>query len=338
MVPDSAGVAVTTAILPRKCPCGARHSHHVCESCNRGGRALQRKARGHTGRERAAVATVDNVCRSPGEPLEPAACVSMEGRVGRDVRHVRVHTDREAGGSARAMDAAGYTVRTHIVCAPNRYAPSRSGGRRLLAHDLTHVVQHDVAPAAHTAAGLAIAPDDSVAEREAESNVTQIDHVSGPRMVAASIASTSPTLMRQAAEEDETGCRYEPIGMRCGRYRCHMDFAHSISGESRERRVTTQEGLSVDVDAMDRARNLYDVKTGYRWWLSNHASLQERISPTRERCVDQSEDQMAVVNRRGRALTWYFNERPVADFFIVRQPLQPPVMYGPIDCDCDSDG
>jgi outer membrane protein OmpA-like peptidoglycan-associated protein len=65
----------------------------------------------------------------------------MEQRFGADFSGVRVHDDARAAESARAVDAHAYTVGSDIVFAPGRYAPGTSGGDRLLAHELAHVVQ-----------------------------------------------------------------------------------------------------------------------------------------------------------------------------------------------------
>jgi hypothetical protein len=54
---------------------------------------------------------------------------------------VRVHSDPRAAESAQAVNALAYTVGSHIVFGPGQYAPGTSTGRRLLAHELTHVAQ-----------------------------------------------------------------------------------------------------------------------------------------------------------------------------------------------------
>jgi hypothetical protein len=58
-----------------------------------------------------------------------------------DFSRVRLHTDAQAAESARAVNALAYTVGSDIVFASGQYAPSTASGRRLLAHELAHVVQ-----------------------------------------------------------------------------------------------------------------------------------------------------------------------------------------------------
>jgi hypothetical protein len=78
---------------------------------------------------------------SPGQPLSASTRAFFEPRFGTDLSHVRVHTDGAAQQSARDINALAYTVGSHVVFGAERYAPSSTEGRRLLAHELTHVSQ-----------------------------------------------------------------------------------------------------------------------------------------------------------------------------------------------------
>jgi hypothetical protein len=89
----------------------------------------------------AAPASVGKALASPGRPLEPGLRQDMERRFGYDFSPVRVHSDAAAGQSAKDMNADAYTVGHAIVFGSGRLAPEISDGRRLLAHELTHVVQ-----------------------------------------------------------------------------------------------------------------------------------------------------------------------------------------------------
>jgi hypothetical protein len=61
---------------------------------------------------------------------------------------VRVHTDAKAAESARSLNALAYTLGHNVVFAAGRYRPSASEGRRLLAHELVHVIQQGAKPGA----------------------------------------------------------------------------------------------------------------------------------------------------------------------------------------------
>jgi len=89
----------------------------------------------------AAPASVDQVLASPGRPLDSALQQDMSQRFNHDFSQVRIHADAAAQQSAREVNAHAYTTGHNIVFGANQYAPATHAGRRLLAHELTHVVQ-----------------------------------------------------------------------------------------------------------------------------------------------------------------------------------------------------
>ncbi len=84
---------------------------------------------------------VGEVLASVGEPLDAAARAFLEPRFGHDFSHVRVHTDARAAESAQALRALAFTAGSHIVFNAGHYNPQGRDGLRLLAHELTHVLQ-----------------------------------------------------------------------------------------------------------------------------------------------------------------------------------------------------
>jgi hypothetical protein len=78
---------------------------------------------------------------SSGQPLDAATRAYMEPRFGHDFGHVRVHTDEQAAQAAGDYHARAYTIGGDIVFGAEEYAPGTSEGQRLIAHELTHVVQ-----------------------------------------------------------------------------------------------------------------------------------------------------------------------------------------------------
>src|SRR5260370_26046343 len=84
---------------------------------------------------------VHDVLSSPGQPLDASTRAFMEPRFGHDFSRVRVHLGGCDAQSARDLNADAYTVGQHIVFGAGRFAPETHVGRRLLAHELTHVVQ-----------------------------------------------------------------------------------------------------------------------------------------------------------------------------------------------------
>ena len=102
---------------------------------------------GVAGQGQAAPASVDAVLASAGAPLAPSLRNDMQRRFGHAFSEVRVHADSAAAASAREVRAEAYTVGSHIVFGAGRFAPATQDGRRLLAHELTHVVQQGGAQA-----------------------------------------------------------------------------------------------------------------------------------------------------------------------------------------------
>jgi hypothetical protein len=93
-----------------------------------------------------APSAVHDTLRESGQALDASTRGFMEARFGADFGDVRVHADASAARSARSVQALAYTVGPHIAFAPGRYAPQTGPGRRLLAHELAHVVQQRGAP------------------------------------------------------------------------------------------------------------------------------------------------------------------------------------------------
>jgi len=102
---------------------------------------LQRKE--SSGAEAVATAPpiVHQALNLPGQPLETETRAYFEPRFGYDFSGVRVHTGRDAISATQAVRARAFTLGDQIAFASGQYAPRSETGRRLLAHELTHVAQ-----------------------------------------------------------------------------------------------------------------------------------------------------------------------------------------------------
>jgi uncharacterized protein DUF4157 len=159
------------ALLQRKCACGGSAGQESeCEECKK--KKLQRHAAG-TG-PGIAPPVVHEVLNSSGQPLDSATRSFFEPRFGYDFSKVRVHTDRRAHESARAVSALAYTVGDHLVFGPGQFAPSTSSGQRLLAHELTHVIQQTQGRSASIQRKLEVGAVNDSLEQEAERYAEQI--------------------------------------------------------------------------------------------------------------------------------------------------------------------
>ena len=105
---------------------------------------LQRFTGHAAGENGTAPASVDRVLASPGRPLDPALQKDMGQRFGHDFSRVRIHTDADAARSADALNARAYALGSDIAFGAGMYAPATTEGRRVLTHELTHVVQQSV--------------------------------------------------------------------------------------------------------------------------------------------------------------------------------------------------
>jgi uncharacterized protein DUF4157 len=113
---------------------------------------------------------LDVVGSGGGRPLEAPVRTAMEEHLGADLSSVRVHTDGAADASARSVGAEAYTVGDDVVFASGRYAPDSDSGQRMLAHELTHVVQQRSGPVDGTPVdgGVAVSDPGDRFEQEAD--------------------------------------------------------------------------------------------------------------------------------------------------------------------------
>lgn len=102
---------------------------------------LQRQARSGAGSTSGGAASVAGALAAGGQPLSASLRSFYEPRLGTDLGHVRVHRDARAHEAARAIGARAFTSGSDIAFGAGEYAPHTDRGRRLMAHELTHVVQ-----------------------------------------------------------------------------------------------------------------------------------------------------------------------------------------------------
>lgn len=138
--------------------------HRKCAACDAGGttcptcadeQKVQRKALG--GGASASHGRV-RALRGGGQPLAAPIRAFFEPHFDRDLGSVRVHTDDRASHAASAIGARAFTLGADIAFGPNQFAPETPDGKRLLAHELTHVVQQSNGGAAQRIARDTPAP------------------------------------------------------------------------------------------------------------------------------------------------------------------------------------
>ncbi|MET0576356.1 MAG: DUF4157 domain-containing protein [Mesorhizobium sp.] len=121
----------------------AATAQRKCAECEEEKRIV-RKPANHTHQERIEGAVAESAAcavATGGAPMSPQTRAYFEPRFNRDFSGVRIHTGGRAAAAADGIDARAYTQGSDVAFAAGQYAPGTSVGRRLLAHELAHVVQ-----------------------------------------------------------------------------------------------------------------------------------------------------------------------------------------------------
>jgi hypothetical protein len=175
---------------------------------SRGLLALQRAVgnsgvRGLAEGERSPV--LDVVSSGGGQPLEEPVRTDMEDRLGHSFSDVRVHTGEAAHSSAASVNAHAYTVGSNIVFQRDKYDPGSDGGRTMLAHELTHVVQQRSGPVDGTATGTGVRVSDPFDRFEREAAATAERAMSAPVAPAQRFAAGAAVVQRDADDHTAQG-------------------------------------------------------------------------------------------------------------------------------------
>ncbi|RLC96313.1 MAG: hypothetical protein DRI40_03500 [Chloroflexi bacterium] len=102
------------------------------------------QAKSDIGRDMAVSSDIENrieAARGSGQQLPESVRASFEPVYGHDFNGVRVHADAEANALARQLSARAFTTGRDIFFREGEYRPGSDDGKKLIAHELTHVVQ-----------------------------------------------------------------------------------------------------------------------------------------------------------------------------------------------------
>lgn len=166
-------------ILPVSAP---GRLQRTCAACAAKDGELQRKATDGAPAASSAPRPVHAVLQSPGRPLDTAVRRFMEPRFGHDFSQVRIHTDPAAAGSAAQVNARAYTVGHDVVFGAGQFTPDTAAGRRLLAHELCHVIQQGAGAGAGQLAAqpLTVSNPSDAAEAEADRAADEVMRMPRP--------------------------------------------------------------------------------------------------------------------------------------------------------------
>jgi hypothetical protein len=142
----------------------------------------------------------DVVNSGAGAPLGGETRDFMESRLGADFGDVRIHSDSKASDSARSVQAHAYTVGNDVVFQSGKYEPESDSGKRMLAHELTHVVQQRSGPVDGTPApgGIKVSHPSDAFEQAAESSADRVMAGAAPMP-----ATTAPASVQRADDDEE---------------------------------------------------------------------------------------------------------------------------------------
>jgi hypothetical protein len=113
-----------------------------CAHCEEEETKMQRKEKNgeETSTDRTLESYIGNL-QTSGQSLATEVRNFYEPRFGYDLRNVKIHTDSKAAKSAQAINALAYTSGNNIVFNSGQYSPMTDNGKKLLGHELTHVIQ-----------------------------------------------------------------------------------------------------------------------------------------------------------------------------------------------------
>ncbi len=130
-----------------------------------------------------------------GQPLPTPIRKQMEADLGISLARVRVHTDPVAIAAAKAVRAEAFTVGEDIFFGENRFAPDSREGQKLLAHELTHVVQAYQGRTSTGSGGFTVSQPGESLEREADAVAERIER-RADRRAARALRPIDPMRMR----------------------------------------------------------------------------------------------------------------------------------------------
>jgi len=195
---SSYGNSYVGQVIQRKCECGDK-----CEKCagkddaGEEEKKIQRKSEGSLVTLPVGVASAIR-SSGGGSPLSSGTRSLMESRFGEDFGDVRTHTDSSAAEAAGALGAQAFTTGRDIYFGPGHSPSETPADQKLMAHELTHVVQQRNGAVAPGSAKPVLDTPGDVFEREADANAQAI----GAGVPQQGMASASVPLFRRG---DATG-------------------------------------------------------------------------------------------------------------------------------------
>jgi Domain of unknown function (DUF4157) len=139
--------------------------------------------------------------RGTGEPLDSSTASTLGESMGHDFSDVNVHKDAESDHLNKSVQAEAFTTGKDIFFREGKYDPVSNEGQKLLAHELTHVVQQRDAP---PATELRVSDPGDASEQQASSVADKVTSPGASTGAAASVGREEEDVDRHAMRgEDE---------------------------------------------------------------------------------------------------------------------------------------
>jgi hypothetical protein len=151
-----------------------------------------KRVHGQTPQSDPGIAAQIRSLEGKGRPLPRSVRDFFEPRFGYDFSRLRIHTGRQAAKVARAIKARAFTFKSHIAFGAGQYMPDEADGARLLAHELTHLIQQGYA---EKGTGCAERQGESVTEDVPSRNSDRTSSVTTPTYSH----SSKPMVFRKAS-------------------------------------------------------------------------------------------------------------------------------------------
>ncbi|WP_415229954.1 DUF4157 domain-containing protein [Psychromonas sp.] len=168
---------------------------------------------GHTSQVTPNVAANIQNLRGGGQPLPTNQRRFFESRMGQDFSGVRIHTGSKATDTAQAIQAKAFTMGNNIVFNTGQYSHNNQEGKKLLAHELTHVVQQRATDAPPPST-IARTPDDDfdsdvhadrLKKKEKDKRITKLRQRGNTKSLRRAAREAAATIDRMIGDAESGG-------------------------------------------------------------------------------------------------------------------------------------
>jgi hypothetical protein len=187
---------------------GNSFTQRALEKMNKPGVAEQKPGekilRAHAGRNIKEDSNEPAGHRGTGRPLDFQTRSFMESKMGHSFGKVKIHTDSYASKSAKNLNAHAYTKGNDVFFATDKYKPGTTEGKKLLAHELTHVAQNKNSSQNSLSRyqNYNVSSPDDASERYADKVATSVSR-GGSVLVKVPSAQSSVKTIHRKSKEDE---------------------------------------------------------------------------------------------------------------------------------------